>query len=65
MTVERMFLTTVEAARYLGLSPHTLKRYRVTGDGPVFHRFGGLVRYRRDDLDAWAAARTGPGTGPG
>ena len=54
---ERMFLTTVEAARYLGLSPLTLKRYRVTGDGPAFHRFGGRVRYRIDDLDAWKAAR--------
>ena len=52
-----MYLTTGEAARYLALSPRTLKRYRVTGDGPVFHRFGGRVRYRRDRLDAWAAER--------
>ena len=57
MTDERMYLTTGEAARYLGLSPRTLKRYRVTGDGPAFHRFGGRVRYRRDRLDAWAAER--------
>ena len=46
-----MYLTTVEAARYLGLSHWTLKRYRVTGDGPVFYRLGGRVRYRREDLD--------------
>ena len=57
MTDERMYLTTVEAARYLGLSARTLKRYRVTGEGPVFHRFGGRVRYLRDDLDAWAEKR--------
>ena len=57
MTDERMFFTTVEAARYLGLSHRTLKRYRVTGEGPVYHRFGGRVRYRRDDLDDWAAKR--------
>jgi len=52
-----MYLTTAEAARYLGLSARTLKRYRVTGDGPVFHRFGARVRYRRAHLDAWAAKR--------
>ena len=57
VTEERTYLTTREAARYLGLSLSTLKRYRVSGDGPVFHRFGGRVRYRREDLDAWAAAR--------
>ena len=59
MTVsdERMYLTTVEAARYVGLSHRTLKRYRKTGDGPAFHRFGGRVRYRREDLDEWAGER--------
>ena len=62
MTEECRYLTTQEAARYLGLSAHTLKRYRVTGDGPVFHRFGARVRYRREDLDEWAAGR-GPGAG--
>ena len=74
MTDERMYLTTAEAARYLGLSARTLKRYRVTGEGPVFHRFGGRVRYLRGDLDAWAVERrrvstvddgTGSGTGGG
>ena len=57
MKNERNYLTTREAAHYLGLSSRTLNRYRVSGDGPVFHRFGGRVRYRRDDLDAWAASR--------
>ena len=57
MTDERMYLTTQEAARWLGLAPSTLKRYRLTGEGPAFHRFGGRVRYRRDRLEAWAAKR--------
>ena len=35
----------------------TLARYRVTGDGPVFNRFGNRIRYRRAALDAWADAR--------
>ena len=70
MTDERMYLTTVEAGRYVGLSHRTLRRYRVTGEGPLYYRFGGRVRYRRDDLDDWAAKRqetstSDDGTGKG
>ena len=46
-----------EAAAFLGLSPRTLDRYRVNGDGPAFHKFGNRVRYARADLEAWASAR--------
>ena len=49
------FMNTRRAADYLGLSPRTLDGYRVSGDGPAFHRFGNRVRYRRPDLDEWAA----------
>ena len=74
MNQETQYLSTRQAAEYLGLSTRTLDRYRVSGDGPVFHRFGGRVRYLRDDLDAWAASRrrrstsddgTGDRPGPG
>ncbi len=51
------YLNTVEAAQWLGLSPRTLDRYRGTGSGSVFQRFGGCVRYRREDLEAWAVGR--------
>ena len=51
------FFDTRRAAAYLGLSRRTLDGYRVSGDGPAFHRFGNRVRYRRADLDAWAARR--------
>ena len=57
MTEKINYLSTRGAAEYLGLSTRTLDRYRVSGDGPVFHRFGGRVRYLRADLDAWAATR--------
>ena len=59
MTDERIYLTTAEAALYLGLPARTLQRYRIAGEGPAFHRFGGRVRYRRSDLDAWAAEEGG------
>ena len=57
MNDHRHYLSTRAAADYLGLSSRTLDRYRVSGEGPVFHRFGGRVRYTRSDLDAWAKAR--------
>ena len=50
-------MDTREAAARLGLAPSTLARYRTTGEGPLFHRFGGCVRYREDHLDEWEAER--------
>ena len=52
MTGTCAYLNTREAAEYLGLSTRTLDRYRVSGDGPVFLKFGGRVRYLLEDLDA-------------
>ena len=51
------YLNSRQAADHLGLSTRTLDRFRVSGDGPVFLRFGGRVRYLREDLDAWAQTR--------
>lgn len=52
-----LYMSTREAAAFLRLSPRTLDRYRVSGDGPEFHKFGNRVRYARPDVEAWAAAR--------
>ena len=51
------YLTTDRAALRLGVSVRALERYRVTGGGPVFHRFAGTVRYLIADLDDWAKTR--------
>ena len=50
---------TRELAAFLGLSPRTLDRYRVSGGGPKpFHKFGNRVRYLpATDVEAWAAER--------
>ena len=50
-------IPTSQAATKLGLSRRTLEKYRVTGDGPVFHKFGRRVLYRLADLEAWAESR--------
>ena len=49
------FLTSVEAGEVLGLSGHTLNRYRHTGRGPAYYKFGNRVRYRLQDIKAWAS----------
>lgn len=53
-------LTPADAARYLGISPHTLAASRLNPprtDGPPFVRYTRSVRYRVADLDAWLLAR--------
>ena len=67
-TPRTKYLNTREAAEYLGLSTRTMGRYRVTGDGPPFYRFGGCVRYLRTELEEWTAGRRRTSTsddGPG
>ena len=58
MLQQRVYLSTPQAAAILGLSPRTLERYRVTGEGPVFAKIGRLVRYSRAEIDKWAVRRS-------
>jgi hypothetical protein len=48
------FLSTEQAAFYLGLSARKLQAMRATGDGPPFRRHSRYVRYHIDDLDGWS-----------
>ena len=42
-----------EAARLLGLSVKTLRRWRWAGRGPVFRKIGASVRYAEVDLSSF------------
>lgn len=57
------FLSTEQAAFFLGLSPRKLQEMRGAGQGPDFRRHCRYVRYHIDDLEAWSqqsvAARDG------
>jgi hypothetical protein len=46
---------TSEAAAHCHLSPRTLEKRRVKGDGPPFYKVGRRVLYRLGDLDEWIA----------
>jgi predicted DNA-binding transcriptional regulator AlpA len=52
------YLNTEEAAHMLKLSPRTLEKQRVTGEGPRFRKFGSRVLYAAADIQSWADART-------
>jgi excisionase family DNA binding protein len=52
------WLSTEEAAEYIGSTAGTLKAWRSTGQGPAYHTCNGrLIRYERSDLDRFV--RTG------
>lgn len=52
------FLCTEQAAARLHLSPATLERMRVRGDGPPFLRISQKrIIYDCEMLDAWARSR--------
>ena len=54
-----ILLTVEDAAARLKISKHTLNRWRVTGEGPPFIKYGPrLIRYQEAALDEWAAERT-------
>lgn len=48
------FLSTEQAAFYLGLSARKLQQMRGSGSGPKFRRHSRYVRYHIDDLDSWS-----------
>ena len=61
-----LMLDTNDAAEVLGISPRTLEDYRWRGSGPPFYKLGRrLVRYRLDDLKAFAFQSKRQNTGGG
>jgi hypothetical protein len=53
------FLSTEQAAFYLGLSARKLQQMRAVGTGPAFRRHSRYVRYHIDDLDSWSRGSGG------
>ena len=51
----RDYLSTIQAADYLGFSRQFFEGARHKGSGPPYVKLARAVRYRRKDLDAWMA----------
>lgn len=55
--MKQMFYSTDQAATILGVSESTLRRWRATGQGPSYVRFGPrTIRYQAGDLVRWLRA---------
>ncbi len=64
-------LSEKEAAEYLGLTVHTMRRWRWSGDGPRFLKMGSRCLYPVAELEAYQASclrrstsDSGPATKP-
>jgi len=51
--MNKVLLTTKEAAAYLNIKPETLTTWRWAGKGPKAVKVGSSVRYRMSDLEAF------------
>ena len=62
MSTPIQWLSTAEAAKYLGITPRTL--YRFIDEGQIAgYRFGRVIRLKQDDVDRFIeASRIEPGT---
>jgi hypothetical protein len=57
MTATSRYTNTRGAAEYLACSTSYLEKCRVAGGGPRFLKIGKAVRYKIEELDAFASAR--------
>jgi len=59
------FLTETEVAERTQISLATLRRWRLENRGPLYRKFGSLVRYAEDELANWENSQPlGGGSGP-
>jgi excisionase family DNA binding protein len=57
---EEGLMTEAELAQLLHVSLSTVKRLRVSGEGPPYVKIGKrAIRYRRGDVEAWLKRREG------
>ena len=56
MLTNKTFLTTKEAAEYLGIKPSTLYKYIKQGVIPAF-KIGSLWRFKKSALDRWISKK--------
>lgn len=50
---EQMTMRESEAAKYLGISPRTLQKYRYNREPPTYIKMGRAIRYLKSDLDSF------------
>jgi predicted DNA-binding transcriptional regulator AlpA len=61
INMSTQFLTEVEVAQRTHISLATLRRWRLENRGPIFRKFGSLVRYAEEELTRWEQAQPSGG----
>lgn len=62
---DKILMTRIEAAKYLGLGHHTLDVWASNGSSDLkYIKIGRSVKYRKSDLDAFIESRITTGTRP-
>lgn len=51
-----MYISTLQLAEMLQISPRTLERWRVDGNGPQYMKAGRRVLYDRSEIESWLSA---------
>lgn len=59
-TTNEQLMGTEGVAAYLDVPIATVRKWRYEGTGPRGIKVGRLVRYRREDVDAWLELRADP-----
>lgn len=49
----QQFMTVEELAGYLGIAKGTIYSWRHVHFGPPSYKFGGVIKYKLADVDAW------------
>jgi hypothetical protein len=59
IVTDNVYLSEQEFSERFHIGRRTLQRWRITGDGPAFVRFGPRhVKYRLADIESWTSTRT-------
>jgi len=61
--LDTTLLNEQQVARLLNVSIATIRRWRLLRRGPIFIKLSSLVRYRREDVDAWLKSQPTGGNG--
>jgi len=53
----KLFLKSTEVETIYGISANTLANWRFKGTGPRYHKVGGAVRYKVEDLESFMESK--------
>ncbi len=55
--MELELMTPKQLADAMGVTPNTVKRWRLDGEGPAHIRVGNTIRYHRRDVEKWMESK--------